>query len=91
LAKVYEKNENVIFISFAKNNADQLRSFLIEHPVSYLIFPTGKDEITKTFGVENYPVNIIIDKDGKYFLNSAGTGIGISYILKREIDSALNN
>ena len=88
LAKLYQDNENVMFISFAQNDANQLRSFLTDHPFMFKPIPTGKDEIKTRFAVNDYPVTIIIDKNGKLF-NGSGTGIGISYILKREIESAL--
>lgn len=90
LTKLYEANENVVFISFAKNNAEQLRSFLTDHPFKFKPIPTGKDEIKTKFGVDSYPVTVIVDKEGKFSFYGIGTGIGITYILKREIDIALN-
>lgn len=90
LAQLYESNENVVFISFAKNNEEQLRTFLADHPFKFKPVPTDKDEIKTKFEVDSYPVTVIIDKEGKYSFYGNGTGIGISYILKREIDTALN-
>lgn len=91
LVDLYKGNNNVVFISFARNDANELPPFLANHPVLYKIIPTQKSEIIRIFGADVYPANIIVDKDGKYFFNSSGTGIGVSYILKREIDRALAN
>ena len=90
LANLYEANENVVFISFAKNDTEQLRSFLTDHPFKFKPIPTGKDEIKIKFEIDSYPVTVIVDKEGKYSFYGTGTGIGISYILKREIEFALN-
>lgn len=89
LARMYEGNDSVVFISLARNDINQLRTFLAEHPFSFKPIPTAKDEIKARFGVDNYPVTVILDKEGKYVFNCTGTGIGISHILKREIESAL--
>jgi hypothetical protein len=89
LTRLYDANENVIFISFAKNDKEQLTKFLKDKPVLYKVIPTENDYIKATFEINAYPANIIIGKDGKYFYNSDGSGIGILTILKREIDKAL--
>jgi thiol-disulfide isomerase/thioredoxin len=90
LATLYEDNASLMFISFARNDANQLRAFLPAHPFRFTPIPTDKDEIANRFGVNDYPVTIIVDKHGKYSLDSSGTGIGSSYILKREIEFALS-
>jgi|688.fasta_scaffold770497_1 thiol-disulfide isomerase/thioredoxin len=89
LTKLYANNENVIFISFAKNNKEQLDKFLKDYPVLYKVVPTEKDYIKTKFEINAYPINIIIGKNGKYFYNSKTSGIGILTILQREIDKAL--
>lgn len=90
LAKLYQDNENVIFLSFARNDAAQLHSFLPDHPFKFTSIPTSKDEIKNRFGVTEYPVTVVVDKEGKYSFYGSGTGVGISYLLKREIELALN-
>lgn len=89
LTKVYTNNTDVVFISFAKNNKDQLKAFLDENPILYNVVPTEKDFIKTKFEINEYPVNIILDRNGKYFFNSASSGVGIMTILKRQIDEAL--
>lgn len=89
LTKVYTDNKDVIFISFAKNDKGQLEKFLKEYPILYNVVPTDKDFIKTKFEVNEYPVNIVIDKQGKYFFNSSASGVGILTILQRQIDNAL--
>jgi thiol-disulfide isomerase/thioredoxin len=89
LTKVYADNKDVVFISFAKNDKEQLTKFLKEYPILYNVVPTDKDFIKTEFEINEYPVNIILDRNGKYFFNSSASGVGILTILQRQIDKAL--
>jgi thiol-disulfide isomerase/thioredoxin len=89
LTKIYTGNQDVVFISFAKNDKEQLITFLKDSPILYNVIPTTKDFIKTKFEINEYPVNIIIDRDGKYFFNSSASGIGILKILQRQIEKAL--
>ena len=89
LTKVYADNKDVVFISFAKNDKEQLTKFLAENPILYNVVPTDKDFIKTQFEINEYPVNIILDRNGKYFFNSSASGVGILTILQRQIDKAL--
>jgi thiol-disulfide isomerase/thioredoxin len=89
LTKLYSDNKDVVFISFAKNDKKQLTEFLKQYPISYNVVPTDKDFIKTKFEINAYPVNIIIDRDGKYFFDSVASGIGIMTILRKHIDKAL--
>jgi thiol-disulfide isomerase/thioredoxin len=91
LTKVYADNEDVVFISFAKNDKAQLTKFLAENPILYNVVPTDKDFIRAKFEINEYPVNIVLDRNGKYFFNSSASGIGILTILQRQIDKALKD
>jgi thiol-disulfide isomerase/thioredoxin len=89
LTKVYAANKDVVFISFAKNDKEQLTKFLAKNPILYNVVPTDKDFIKTKFEINEYPVNIILDRNGKYFFNSSASGVGILTILQRQIDKAL--
>ena len=89
LTKVYADNKDVVFISFARNDKEQLAKFLADNPVLYKVVPTDKDFIKTKFEIDEYPVNIILDRNGKYFFNSSASGVGILTILQRQIDKAL--
>jgi len=89
LTKLYADNKDVVFISFAKNDREQLTKFLQEYPILYNVVPTDKDFIKTQFEINEYPVNIIVGRDGRYFFNSSASGVGILTILQRQIDKAL--
>ena len=89
MTNIYKDNKDVVFIAFAKNSKEELAPFLKEHPFLYKVIPTEKDYIKTKFESNAYPVNIIVDKNGKYFFNSGASGIGISTILQRQIEKAL--
>lgn len=89
LTKLYKDNKEVIFISFARNDKEQLTNFLTENPFLYNVIPTDKDLIKTKFEINQYPFNIIVDRNGKYYFNSSPTGIGIMTILQRHIENAL--
>lgn len=90
LADRYMNREDVVFLSFARNSNGESQSFLSHSPVHYTVVPTEKDYIKKQFGVNGYPTNVIVGKDGKYVFNSLASGIGIANILERQIEIALN-
>jgi thiol-disulfide isomerase/thioredoxin len=89
LTKIYAGNKDVVFISFAKNDKEQLVKFLAENPILYNVVPTDKDFIEKKFEINTYPVNIVLDRNGKYFFNGVASGVGIMTILQKQIDKAL--
>lgn len=89
LTEIYSNNGDVVFISFAKNDKTDLTPFLADHPVNYHVIATGKDLIRAQFKIDQYPANIIVDRNGKYAYNSIASGVGILSILKREIERAL--
>jgi thiol-disulfide isomerase/thioredoxin len=89
LTKLYSDNQDVVFISFARNDKEQLTKILKDYPISYNVVPTDKDYIKTKFEINGYPVNIIVGRDGKYFFNSTASGIGILTILQKQIDKAL--
>lgn len=90
LQKRYKDNDNVVFLSFARNNKEDIEVFLKDHPVLYNVIPTEMDYIKDNFGINAYPVNLILDKRGKYFYNSSASGIGIAQILQEQIQKSLN-
>lgn len=91
LREMYQGNDEVVFLAFAKNEKERLLKFLVKHPISYAVIPCASDFIKTNFGIESYPQNIILDRKGNYFFEGSGTGIGIAEILRKQIDSALTN
>jgi thiol-disulfide isomerase/thioredoxin len=86
----YKDNPNVVFISFARNQKEQLEKFLVKRPLLYPVVPLTEELIGK-FDLKGYPQNQIIGKDGKYFFNSIAAGIGSGVLIRREIERALRS
>jgi hypothetical protein len=89
LVKNYRNNKHIVFICFARNNTEQLTKFLIENPFFYRVMPADKDFIKTKFEIYQYPYNNIVDRKGRYYLNSSPTGIGIKTILENHINDLL--
>lgn len=89
LRKLYQHNPDVVFISIARNTKEQLNEFLPDNPVLYTVVPADKGYIESTFDLNQFPVNLVIDRQGKYSFNGMPTGIGIVAILQDEIEKAL--
>ena len=67
-----------------------LITFLKGSPVLYHVIPTVKDFIKTKFEITEYPVNQVIGRDGKYFINSEASGIGIKTILQQQANEWLS-
>ncbi|MFY0687433.1 MAG: TlpA family protein disulfide reductase [Cyclobacteriaceae bacterium] len=91
LREFYRGNDDVVFLAFAKNEKEKLNKFLINHPVSYTVFPSSNDYLKTQFDIDSYPQNIILDRKGNYWFEGSGSGIGIAEILRRKVEQALVN
>jgi thiol-disulfide isomerase/thioredoxin len=89
LTKFYQERKDIIFLSFAaKNTREQVVKYMENNAILYNAFPMDK-EFIKKFEIHEYPVNIVVDRNGKCLYYSSGTGVGITTILKQQIDKAL--
>ena len=58
------KDEDVVFIAFALDNAEDLQAFLNEKTFLYKIVPAAS-KLASLYGVKVYPTHIIINKRGE--------------------------
>jgi peroxiredoxin len=58
------KDQDVVFIAFALDNAEALEEFLIEKEFKYRIVPAA-NKIASLFGVKVFPTHILINKRGE--------------------------
>lgn len=72
LKELYKDNEEVVFLSFAKDDPDALLKFLEKDPFSLPVIP-GKDMIQQ-FGIHLFPTNMVFDSSGKLVYKSEGFG-----------------
>lgn len=81
------KNKNVVFISFANDNMENLMKFLEKNTFNYQIIPDSK-QIAKQANIEAFPTNIILDKTGKVAFYYAGNKVNE---MKKIIDKLLKD
>lgn len=70
LVEQYEESSNVVFIAIAHNKKEEVTCFLENQEFNY-IQTLANEEAVKLFE-ESYPLNLIIDSDGKIYNFSRG-------------------
>ena len=69
LNKLVEQNKHnkkdIVFISFALDSKERLKSFLSEKRFDYLVIPDAENFISDALHVDTYPTHILLDKKGK--------------------------
>ncbi|HTN07846.1 TlpA disulfide reductase family protein [Agriterribacter sp.] len=69
LNKLVEQNkpykDDIVFISFAFDSKERLKSFLSQRKFDYLVIPDAEDFISDALHVDTYPTHILLDKKGK--------------------------
>ena len=88
LQKRYKDRADVVFIAPTFEFAESVDSFLEVHPFNYAILPEAYEAI-KNYRVMAYPLNVIIDFEGRIAYVSAGGLDGIEYLLDRKIRDLL--
>jgi thiol-disulfide isomerase/thioredoxin len=68
LAIKYKDNPNVIFVGFALDDASDIEDFIKKNPFGYRLVSNAGDYAHK-FGINLYPTNVVIDKEGKVRLH----------------------
>jgi thiol-disulfide isomerase/thioredoxin len=85
----YKDRADIVFIAPTFEFPEVIDSFLMEHPFNYAILPEAFEAI-KSYKATAYPLNIIIDFDGRIAYVSAGGLPGIEYLLDRKIRELLS-
>jgi len=85
----YDGREDVVFLSIARDSPEAVRKFVKDQPIDYDLYPSSKEYIKDTFEINGYPVNIVVDKNGRYLYYGLGAGTGVINILQKQIDTAL--
>ena len=72
LAADYRDSTDVVFLSFAREEASALRSYVADNgDFGFPIVPLAK-EVATQFGVAYYPTTVVIDKTGRYVYDKVG-------------------
>jgi len=65
LADKYKDRNDMVFLSLAEDNTEQLIAFLNKKPLHYLVVPNMKDYMNSALQLNGFPTHFILDKDGK--------------------------
>ena len=66
LVSRYRDSEDVVFISLALDQKEELKEFLSKEPFQYKVIPDQKDYLMDVLEVIKYPTHIVVDKNGNY-------------------------
>lgn len=64
LVKQYENRKDIVFLSFALDGAEKLKSFLNKTQFDYSIIPDSKNYVMDTLKINVFPTHMILNKDG---------------------------
>ncbi len=84
----YKDRADIVFIAPTFEFAENIETFTASHPFHYAILPEAYEAI-KSYKAIAYPLNVIIDFDGRIAYVSAGGLDGIEYLLDRKIKDLL--
>ncbi|KAF2511515.1 TlpA family protein disulfide reductase [Flavobacterium zhairuonense] len=65
MIKSYEKNKDLIFMSFALDQNTEIKEFIKKNPLKYPVFANQRKYVNDTLGIIFFPTYIILGKDGK--------------------------
>jgi peroxiredoxin len=89
LVNEYKKNTNIIFLSLASDNKNDLINFVKKKPFNYAVVPNSDKYMTQSLGVQLYPTHLFVDQNGtiQKVVNSADDLI--AFLRKAELETVL--
>lgn len=73
LVTKYAGNQNIIFIGICLDSKSDIEKFIKETPFAYHLVADGR-YFTDPLGIRQYPLNMVVDKQGIIRLNTVGYG-----------------
>jgi len=64
LVEQYKNRNDILFVSFAEDSAEQLKAFLAKKSLSYSVIPNMKIYMNETLHLNSFPTHFILDKQG---------------------------
>lgn len=64
LVEEYKDRNDIVFVSFAEDNSEQLRTFLAKKPLSYSVIPNLKQYMNEVLELNAFPTHFIVNKEG---------------------------
>ncbi|NML64586.1 TlpA family protein disulfide reductase [Hymenobacter sp. RP-2-7] len=88
LASDYRANPAVVFISFARDEAERLRRYIASKgDFGFAVLPLPP-ALAQEFGIEGYPTTAVLDRSGRYTYDKEGYVGNLRY-LRQAIEHAL--
>lgn len=84
----YQANPNVVFVSFAREEANRLRRYVAskgDFGFAVLALPPA---LAQGFGITGYPTTAVVDREGRYTYDKEGYAGNLRY-LRQAIEQAL--
>lgn len=64
LTENYKDRKDILFVSLAEDNPEQLKAFLARKPLSYSVIPNMKIYMNETLQLNAFPTHFILNKEG---------------------------
>jgi thiol-disulfide isomerase/thioredoxin len=89
LVKDYSQDKNVIFLSLASDNKNDLINFLNKKPFNYAVIPNSDMFMKQSLGIQSYPTHLFVDQNGtiQKVVNSAEDLIAFLQKVKLETET----
>lgn len=84
------KKDSVVFIGICLDDEASIRELMKTNPFNYQIIDRAKT-IAELYGINTYPTNVILDKEGIVQFHSTGFNRGIRLWMKKVIDAIKSN
>lgn len=88
IATQYKDNKDVIFVAIALDEGYEVRDYIKNNPLSYHLLASGR-YLAQKLGVNLYPTNVVINRDGKVAYSSQGGSPANPGWIKKTINEAL--
>ncbi|HQU56495.1 MAG: TlpA disulfide reductase family protein [Chitinophagaceae bacterium] len=88
IVDTYRKDSNVVFYAIALDSEKRLIPYMQQHFFKYDIIPNGR-EVADSYGIHSYPLQCIIDKEGKIVFHTVSYYYVTDYWMRKTIDEAL--
>jgi peroxiredoxin len=83
LVEKYKNRKDIVFISLAEDNPEQLKVFLVKKPLSYSVIPNMKSYMNLSLQLNAFPTHFIINKEGniaKVLSNYSGLEVALEKV-----------
>ncbi|MGZ3873617.1 MAG: TlpA family protein disulfide reductase [Mucilaginibacter sp.] len=78
MALSYANEPDVVFVAVALDYKHDLKKFVKDNPFAYHIIEYGR-RIADSYGINLYPTNVVLDREGKVRFHASGAAENTSY------------